>query len=330
MAYSAAISPGGPFPSFDTLRHGAQSQFIDVKDIFSAAQVCKAWNQVMKNDNLWLSLMQAKGFPPVEGITENFKPVVLKLSRIEIICPTIGESRENLILSNKAYKMLDKNDRFIPADQPQKTILKTGEWQLVKLPDYEYLPYDEELFTKLNGEDAKDEDIPEICADSEMKIPRTLRNCELLIKHFYPNQNVVGFIHSEVRAQCNKPPGPRLYLVRKVPVYFGQAYPEQKWQIEGKGCKLVPILVGFATSITDILKARTLAPYVYARTASTIRIEDEDKNYSVSIGFAPGVGVHLYGYYYDFAYDYIGALPGVPAEARPSDIGSRKRKRPWE
>src|ERR1700722_11484002 len=86
MAYS--IAPGGLFPSFDTLRHGVP--FMGVKDFISATLVCKTWNQIMNDNKLWFSL--AKRFPSVEGIKKNFKPVVLKLSRIEIICPTVGKS----------------------------------------------------------------------------------------------------------------------------------------------------------------------------------------------------------------------------------------------
>ncbi|HSW86056.1 MAG TPA: F-box protein, partial [Rhabdochlamydiaceae bacterium] len=90
---SFAINSYTPFPDHNALRDYSL-KCLELPDIFRAACVCKRWNQLFSDQNLWKALFEKEGIPLVistNGTERKYKEDFKTLYPITISGKTISQ-----------------------------------------------------------------------------------------------------------------------------------------------------------------------------------------------------------------------------------------------
>ncbi len=296
--------------------------------IFSAAQVCKSWNEALDDDAFWLSLITKKGIPLVEGINNGLKTVYRNLSPRtisgEMIAEHFGEVRDIPRMALDRYKMfMEQNDPFIPQSAIKRKICRT--FYLVVNPAYVYRCYDEELYKFLNNSENM-QDKPELIdGGREMKIPFTLNNRKKLSA--YPNQKIYGnFLHKAI-VQCNSPADKTtLWLMREEGAYCNLTYWAQKDLVEKKGFQLIPLPVRIAFDAIKIRETGTCPDKSGSNVRTAGRLKRVEEFYSPIVGFFSLSSKVYLNVHSSHDGDHYGVIPGIPAEVRPLVADKRASK----
>ncbi|HSW86883.1 MAG TPA: F-box protein [Rhabdochlamydiaceae bacterium] len=319
---SLAVS-NDPFPDHNALQYYSL-KCLEPPDIFRAACVCKRWNQLFSDQNLWKALFEKKGIPLVistNGTERNYKedfktlyPITISGNTISQYLGKVGEKIPSI--SEKQFNELNEPDPF------EEGKLKRETFVFIVDPAFVMRTIDPE--TPLALDDLGNLVKTNTTEKSELKIPLSLKNIKVLSS--YPlkgKENMPVFsryFNEEIFRQCNTCPD-------KISVYFmrrdvvnqsrGKPYAVQEKFVKDKGYKVTPLRIRVLFDSVVILKDGTCPDackprWNYSYHPETFRY-DNDVNHPVVGGFVPHTGVDVTRYNFD-GDDSVGVVPGNPAE----------------
>jgi hypothetical protein len=328
MSNSVVSSSYGPFPNHDIFQY-CSAKYLEVSDIAHAARVCKHWNQLPSDQNLWKFLFEREGVPLVRsknGGERNYREDFQILYPITISSKIMSQFFGKVIervppISEECFNELKQPDPF------EKSKLKVENYVFIVMPTKIARIIDEETSLILDDlgnliESPGKENEHNPAQKRELKIPFSLQNIKVLCS--YPlkgKENMPVFdenSEAEVFKQCGLCSG-------KISVYFmrrhlveqsrGKSYVEQEKLVKGEGFEVTPLRERVLFNSLKILQDGTCPdarnPLTYARSPDTVHYGN-NAHHSVVGGFAPCAGARVDDYGYDD--ERFGVVPGGSAE----------------
>jgi hypothetical protein len=326
MSSSVVSSSYGPFPDRDTFQYYSV-ECLELSDIAHAASVCKGWNQLFGDQNLWKFLFEREGIPLVSsrsGRERNYR------DDFKVLYPMTISSK---IISQFFGKVIEKvppisEERFNELKQPdpfEKSKSKAENYFFIVMPTVIARTVTALALNDLGNliESPEQENEQNPAEKRELKIPLSLQNIKVLCS--YPlkgKENMPVFDENsaaEVFKQCGACPD-------KISVYFmrrhvaeqsrGKSYPDQEKLVKEEGFEVTPLRARVLFNSLKILQDGTCPdarnPLTYARSPDIVHYGNNAAYHSIVGGFALRAGAHVLFSYFDS--DFVGVVPGGSAE----------------
>jgi hypothetical protein len=327
----SVLFSAGPFPHEDIAQVGFQS--LTLVDAGRFSQVCKAWNAAMQSPGIWLTLFDVEKIPRIKGrvatAQEDLRFMLPRTCSAKQMAP-LGRFVGVVPLVNPVVFEI-----FRTIVDPYDSTGKMSEtWVFVVEPESIYRDdVDEDLLKalKTEGDFDTDAEIDDLKKQGVL-IPYSLKNLKVCADHPVTNKGtkVFGYFNADVLQQCSTiSKAVRVTLMRKeVPESTrNKTWPQQIDELAENGHVPVKLSTRGFYNATNILNKGTCpdnydgSRYTFSRTSDEVKAGNDVRPSAIG-GFALGAGVSVYAFF-DPAYDYYGAAPGVPEEVlRPLDIGT--------
>lgn len=333
----------GPFPDRDTFQYYSV-KYLDPSDIARASRVCKHWNQLFSDQNLWKALFEKEGIPLVistNGSERNYKEDFKILYPItisgKIMSQYLGKVVEKIPpMTEKQFKELEEPDPF------EEGKLKRETFVFIVDPSFVMRTINQETSLALydlrnlnlteSSKQESEQSEMNTTRQQTLNIPLSLKNIKVLAS--YPlkgkeNIPVFNYFNAIVLQQCNTCPDQiSVYFMRKQVVGRGMRYEDQENLVKDKGFEVPSLRVRVLFDTISILKNGTCPDgrWAYSRHPEITRYNNAYYYHSTVGGFfAPRTGVNIDDDYYDY-FDSLGVVAGRPAEAPSGFLNMRKEK----
>jgi hypothetical protein len=318
-------------------------KFLELPDIVQATCVCKCWNQLFSDQDLWKYLFKKEGIPLVsstDGTERNYKKDFNELYPItlsgKIISQFIGEVVEEIPpISEGIFNELQRPDPYETEKLKKQTFI------FVVSPSFVMRTVDQKTPLALNQlgnliESSKQESeqtLANTTKKSKLHSPLSLKNIKVLCS--YPlkrKENRPVFFdkysnNDAIFTQCDtRPDIITVYFMRRnvIEKSKGMSYNEQQRLVKDKGFEVTPLRVRVLFDVVGILKDGTCpearAPQLsYSCHPETVLFNNYIFHLAVG-GFTLLGGLQVIpqlGNSTEF-----GVVPGVPAEVPTIDKGN--------
>lgn len=320
---SITVSSYGPFPNRDTFLYYS-AKYLELPDIAIAARVCKHWNQLFSDQNLWKALFKKEGIPLVissngaeRNCKEDFKTLYPITISGKIISQYIGKVVEKIPpISEKQFNELKEPDPY------ETGTLKGETFLFIVDPSFVMRTIDQETPLALDDLENPETNTTE---KSELKIPLSLKNINVLSSSpLKGKENMPVFVlfNPEVLKQCNtRPDKISVYFIRKnvVDQSRGQPYAGQEKLVKDEGFEMPPLRIRVLFDTVVMLKNGTCPDasqprWTYSCHPETVSHDNGDNSHHVVVGgFTPHFGGLVM--FFDYGSNAsFGVVPGRPAE----------------
>jgi hypothetical protein len=325
----------GPFPDPNTFQY-CSVRYLELPDIAQATRVCKCWNQLFSDQDLWKALFEKEGIPLVisaNGTARNYKQDFKTLYPITISGKTIsrflGKVTEKIPpITEKRFNELQEPDPFELGKIKRETFMFIVDPSFIMrtIDNETPLTLDDQgnLMESIKG--SKQNSETNTTGKSELKIPLSLKNIKTLSS--YPLERRYDMpvfdpeFNGEVFKQCNTyPDKTSVYFMRRHVVIDQsrkKSYDEQKRLTEDKGFDVTPLRIRVLFDAVSILKNGSCPDsknleLIYSRHSESVQHGTYGSLLTFVGGFTSfGQGLRVFSSY--SANGYTGTAPGGPAE----------------